>query len=442
MKTVLTIAGYDPSSGAGITHDMDVFQSFGLHGVSAPTCIIVQGPKGVEHLHPLPINQFRQIVRKAETELSLHGVKIGVVCDEAYVMEIESFLKKKKSIPVVIDTVFAAKNGVKLITGAAMKALTERLFPLAAVVTPNIDEASIICGKTVRTVQDMKKAAKHILALGAGSVIVKGGHLKGDPTDVLYDGNDFTLWNRKRTERVVHGTGCLFSSLIASLLVLGYKLREAFIEAEKEMEKMLTDSYAISKSGYFYTSMGIGRSLDAERWNVIRTLQETGEQLCTFNPVELIPEVQMNFGYAVKGATQVSDVAAFPGRIGKHKEKIIIKSGPLFNASSHVARMILACMHYYPEMRACVNVRYHDAFIHNAKTAKMKVLMVSRIKEPGNIRKKEGKSLDFLVDKALRGTSEPPDIIYDKGSSGKEPMIRIFARNPEELLKKMEIIRL
>ncbi len=441
MKSILTIAGYDPSSGAGITSDMNTFFSLGLHGFSAPTCTVIQGPQGVEQVYPTPLKHFKEILDTIGKGDSLRGVKIGVVCDEPYIGETASFLKKKKGIPLIIDTVFAAKNGVQLITEKGISALTKSLFPAATFVTPNLTEASRLCGKTIKTISDMKEAARLIKKLGPQAVVIKGGHLKGNPIDIFYDGKEFLSREKKRIDREVHGTGCTFSSLIASFLVLGYAPKDAFFSTEEAMEDMIKASYRIDKDGYFYMSAGIMKSIQAARWQVIHGLREAKERLLTLNPVELIPEVQMNLGYAIEGAVGTEDVAAFPGRIGKHRGRIQIKAEPFFGSSSHVASMVLTYMHSYPRMRACANVRYDEAIVKKAKAAKMDVAFYDRMKELTGTKGKEGKGLDGIVEGALKKAKRPLDIIYDKGGPGKEPMIRIFAKNPEELIQRMEIIR-
>jgi hydroxymethylpyrimidine kinase/phosphomethylpyrimidine kinase len=256
MRNILTIAGYDPSSGAGIVRDMDTFFSLGIHGLSIPTCTVVQGPQGVTGVYRTPMKEFRELIALIGRGLPLHGVKVGVGCDASYIREIAELLENR-NIPLVIDPVMAAKNGTKLVTESGLKTLIKRLFPLATVVTPNIDEASRLSGVQITTIDDMKEAARSIFKTGPKAVIIKGGHLKGNPVDVLYDGIEFSQWKKKRINRVVHGTGCSFSSLIVSFLVLGYTLKDAFFASEDVVEEALKASYRIDKKGYFYMSTGI-----------------------------------------------------------------------------------------------------------------------------------------------------------------------------------------
>lgn len=264
MKNILTIAGFDPSSGAGIVRDVDTFFSLGIHGLSAPTCTVIQGPKGVTGVYRTPNKQFKEMIGLLGEDLPIHGVKTGVICDSAYVREIAGLIRRK-DIPLVIDPVMAAKNGTELLSKSGIRALIELLFPLATVVTPNVPEASRLCGKQIKTIEDMAETARSIIQKGPQAVIIKGGHLRGDPIDIFYDGIEFAQWKKKRINREVHGTGCSFSAFIVSFLVLGYSLKEAFFGSEEMMEASLKESYRIDKKGYFYMSTGIVNHLKLTR---------------------------------------------------------------------------------------------------------------------------------------------------------------------------------
>jgi hydroxymethylpyrimidine kinase / phosphomethylpyrimidine kinase / thiamine-phosphate diphosphorylase len=440
-KKILTIAGYDPSNGAGITKDLDVFSALGLHGISVPTCIVLQGPQGVQDVYPIPYTQFFEMMDMVKKTSPVDGIKIGVVWNEAYVERIASLLNRFDKPSLVVDPVIVSKNGTRLLSDKGLKNLIEQIFPMADVVTPNLPEASIIIGKEVKTLEDMEACAKKIFDMGPGAVVIKGGHLTGEPIDLLFDGKEFTSWKKHRIDREVHGTGCTFSSLITAFLVHGYDKKEAFIASEKVMEELLEDSYRIDIDGYFYTSSGVFNSRSSERWGVLQTMKEAGEMLCRLNIIELIPAVQMNMVYAIRNARGIEDIAAFPGRISINNGKILIKGEPAFGASSYTARSVLTCMKYYPHVRSCVSLRYDRVMIERAHESNMNVLFFDRKNQPESVKETEGKSLDFITEEALKGEHVPPDIIYDLGDMGKEPIIRLFAKDPIELIKKMETIR-
>jgi hydroxymethylpyrimidine/phosphomethylpyrimidine kinase len=204
---------------------------------------------------------------------------------------------------------------------------------------------------------------------------------------------------------------------------------------------MFNKTYQIGPEGYFYTSLTLLKTESAGRWDVITALKKAAERFTLLNMVELIPEVQMNIGYAVSNPKGTEDVAAYPGRIGRCQGRVVTKGEPQFGASSHVARMILSCMKHFPFVRACANIRYSKEVLDRAEDKGMGIIFMDGPEEPKSLKEMEKTGLDLLVTKALEGATTPPDIIYDLAPIGKEPMIRLFARDPEELLHKMEMIR-
>ncbi|MHB8109949.1 MAG: bifunctional hydroxymethylpyrimidine kinase/phosphomethylpyrimidine kinase [Syntrophorhabdaceae bacterium] len=255
MKSLLTIAGFDASSGAGVIRDTDTFFSFGFHGIAVPTCTVVQGPGGVSRIEPGAPDLFHDTLRAATHAVRIAAVKIGVLCDEAHVKDTADFLTKRRNVPLIIDPVFAAKNDVPLISDAGRRACLDLLFKKAFIVTPNTDEASSITGIKVTTVRAAKKAAEKIkLSFGPKVVIVKGGHLEGDPVDVLFDGKEFLTHKKKKIPRIVHGTGCSFSSILTCFIASGYGTKDAFRATEDYLERLLKLSYRIDAKGYYYIS--------------------------------------------------------------------------------------------------------------------------------------------------------------------------------------------
>jgi hydroxymethylpyrimidine kinase / phosphomethylpyrimidine kinase / thiamine-phosphate diphosphorylase len=442
MKNLLTIAGHDPSSGAGITKDLEIFSALQCHPLTAPTALVIQGPKGVRDVYPVPPDRLGLMLRTIAEEVRVDGVKIGVACDVHQVVVIADFLKSQKGVPVVLDPVLSAKNGHVLLSKEGLKALMEQILPLTSLITPNTEEATILTGSDIIDRETMKAAGQALRQLGVRTVLVKGGHVSGEPTDLLLDEEDRALWwQRRRINRTIHGTGCTLSSLVLAFLSNGLPLGQAFRQAERTIDEMLNNSYQIGPEGYFYTSLTLLKSQSAERWDVIAALKKAMERFILLNMVELIPEVQMNIGYAVPNPKGAEDIAAYPGRIGRCQGGVVTKGEPQFGASSHVARMILSCMKCFPFVRACANIRYSEEALDRAKEKGMGMVFADHQEEPDSLKGVDEGGFDSLVTKALESATTPPDIIYDLGCRGKEPMIRLFARDPEELLHKMEMIR-
>lgn len=254
MKSLVSIAGFDASSGAGVVRDADTFFSFGFHGIAVPTCTVVQGPGGVERVEASSEDLFRDTLRRATAGVAVKGVKIGVLCDAPHVRMTARFLAKRKGMPVVLDPVLAAKNGIPLISDEGRAACIDSLFEKVTVITPNAEEASAITGIKVGTVKAARKAAERIHSLGPGAVIIKGGHLEGDPVDVLFDGREYLLYRKTRLPRLIHGTGCSFSSALVCFLATGYPLADAFMATQGYLERLFELSYRIDRKGYFYVS--------------------------------------------------------------------------------------------------------------------------------------------------------------------------------------------
>jgi hydroxymethylpyrimidine kinase/phosphomethylpyrimidine kinase len=249
---VLTVAGHDLSNGAGITKDLEVFSSLGLRGLSVPTCFVVQGPDGVSGVTPVADEIFGRMLDRVSADFPLKGVKIGVVPDGNHGALLADFLHRHQGIFVVLDPVIAAKNGMRLINEDGMEVLEERLLPLATCITPNLDEAEELLGRSIDNLESMEKAAKALRKRGAANVVIKGGHLAGEPVDLLFDGQAVHTFSRKRVGKTVHGTGCLFSSALLSFLVLGYPIREAVALTGRNMEEWIKGSAQFLEKGYYY----------------------------------------------------------------------------------------------------------------------------------------------------------------------------------------------
>jgi hydroxymethylpyrimidine kinase/phosphomethylpyrimidine kinase len=252
MKSLLTIAGHDLSHGAGITKDLEMFSSLGFHAITVPTSFVVQGPKGVTGIHPVPRSVFSAMLARVDADFSVSGIKVGVVAHEGHAEKVAAFAATRRGVPFVLDPVIASKNGKALTTEEGVRALVEKVLPLVTCITPNLDEAERLVEMPVRDVKGMERAAGRIMEMGPKAVVLKGGHLEGEIVDVLYDGRKATTYRRKRVEKVVHGTGCMFSSSLLAFLALGHPLKEAFLQTEELMGTLFDESRQVGRGGYWY----------------------------------------------------------------------------------------------------------------------------------------------------------------------------------------------
>jgi hydroxymethylpyrimidine/phosphomethylpyrimidine kinase len=227
---VLSIAGSDSAGGAGIQADLKTIGALGCFGMTAITALTAQNTLGVRAIHAVPLQMLTDQIDAVVEDIGVDAVKIGMLHSADTVRTVAGALVRHGLGKVVLDPVMIATSGAKLIDDAAIEVLVRELFPLAAVVTPNLDEAALLAGHPLQGEADMEAAARQLLERGANAVLVKGGHLAGvTVSDLLLARGAPPLWMRapRIASGNTHGTGCTLSSAIASHLALGADLGEA-----------------------------------------------------------------------------------------------------------------------------------------------------------------------------------------------------------------------
>ena len=228
--TVLTIAGSDSGGGAGIQADLKTIAALGAYGTSAITALTAQNTLGVKAIHAVPAEFLEQQLDAVFEDITVDAVKIGMINTIEVAKVVATVLKRYQPAFVVFDPVMVSTSGAKLIQEETVEVLWTELFPIVDLITPNIDEAEILTGRKIRSVDEMKEACVQMLDRGCKSVLLKGGHLIGP---VLYDvlaqeqQEVLTLQSDYIESKNVHGTGCTLSAAIASYMALGYDLQNA-----------------------------------------------------------------------------------------------------------------------------------------------------------------------------------------------------------------------
>src|SRR6185436_10455681 len=236
MAIALTIAGSDPSGGAGIQADLKTFAAFDVYGASAITAITVQSTRGVESVTPLEADLVAAQIEEIAGDLAIDATKIGMLATAAIVEAVAATIKELELPLVVVDPVLVSTSGTRLLDDDGVRALCMELMPLARVVTPNVPEAEALTGLRLDSLAAVRDAARRLHKIGAAAVIVTGGHGEWEPdvVDLLFDGHQF---HELRTSRVrgrqTHGTGCTFASAVAAGLALGQSLPEAAARAQQ-----------------------------------------------------------------------------------------------------------------------------------------------------------------------------------------------------------------
>lgn len=235
LPTALSIAGSDPSGGAGLQADLKTMTVHGVYGMTAVTALTVQNTCGVQAVYPVTPEQLREQLDAVFTDIVPDAVKIGMLFSAQLMQVTAERLRFYSARQVVLDPVMVSTSGHRLMCREAEETLVRELFPLAALITPNLPEAETLLGSSVETAADMEEAAAALSRLGGGiPVLLKGGHLKGEADDLLYCKENGALWLKsKRIDNPnTHGTGCTLSSAIASNLALGFPLAEAVQRAK------------------------------------------------------------------------------------------------------------------------------------------------------------------------------------------------------------------
>lgn len=252
---VLTIAGSDSGGGAGIQADLKTMAALGCYGMSAITALTAQNTQGVSAIHAAPAEFLSAQIDAVLSDIGAQGVKIGMLHSAEIVHTVAQAIDRHKLFNIVLDPVMVSATGARLIEPSAAEAIVRELFPRAAIITPNIDEAALLLHKPVNSVADLAPAARALLDLGVGAVLLKGGHLRGDEVhDVLAlnNGSGEPVFHEMRAQRIdtqnLHGAGCTLSSAIAAHMALGLSLTQS-VEAARAYVRQALISGAGVRTG-------------------------------------------------------------------------------------------------------------------------------------------------------------------------------------------------
>ena len=245
---LLTIAGFDPSCGAGVAADLKTFAAHNCYGVAAVTALTVQSTQGVISVHATPSATLRAQLDALVEDVAIAGVKIGMLTNRGNASAVSEFLDKHKFTHVVLDPVFRPTAGdADLLDTSGLKFVRDELLKRVSVITPNLPEAEFLTGMEVKDLPTMKAAGQKLIEMGARAVVVTGGHLE-KPIDVFCVGTEVETFGGDHVKSPnTHGSGCTFSSAILAQLACGQQLREAVILAKAYVTKAIEKSYQIGK---------------------------------------------------------------------------------------------------------------------------------------------------------------------------------------------------
>jgi hydroxymethylpyrimidine/phosphomethylpyrimidine kinase len=248
IPKALTIAGSDSGGGAGIQADLKTFSAFRVFGMSVITAVTAQNSVGVQAVENLPPAFVAQQLRSVLADFGADAAKCGMLSTAPIIEAVAEVLREHPIEKLVVDPVMVAKSGDTLLRSDARVALVEQILPLALVVTPNLPEAEVLANVRVETRPDMEEAARRIHALGPRYVLVKGGHLKGEALDLLWNGREFTAFVAPRVDSPnTHGTGCTLSAAIAAGLSRSQALGDAIREAKAYVTQAIREGFSLGR---------------------------------------------------------------------------------------------------------------------------------------------------------------------------------------------------
>ncbi|MFX1339414.1 MAG: bifunctional hydroxymethylpyrimidine kinase/phosphomethylpyrimidine kinase [Promethearchaeota archaeon] len=460
MDFALTIAGADPSSGAGIQADIRTFDRCGVHPFSVITAITYQSATdfyGYKSLSDELDKQLDSVLRNYPVKY----IKIGMIPDVKGLEIIVHFIQKYDLI-AVLDPISISSAGERLSSEDIEHEIEKNLFPMIKILTPNISEASFysnvdLKGIRMENIDKLKEAASIILNKMYGknydeekAVIIKSG---GEDGDKIFD---LILINKKIDEGYsklfkisekrkidikgnIHGTGCVFSSAITAYLSKGKEIEESISLAEKFFNERFQDFIELPDKGKV-----LNLTFSKQKIEVINQIKEIYNYISENKKFsEIIPEVRLNISGSLPNAKDKSEIAGIEGRItiinGYPKASGDIK----FGVSDHTARLILTAKEFDNSINFVMNLKYSALLIQKIQEkTDLTTYEFIRETQPDEIKKKEHSTMQWLIREYISkiGIKEIPAIIWDTGAKGKEPMIRLFGKNSKDMIKKLQKI--
>lgn len=245
QKILLSVAGHDPTSGAGVSLDLKVFQLLDFQGMAVLTSITSQNTKSVKRVHCLPPGLLWDQYQALSEDVSFSGIKVGMVGCGKNIQIVKRILADNPNIQKVVDPVFKSSSGTWLLERESIPNYISEIRGKASLLTPNLEEASMISGVKIESLEDMRKAAKNIHSHSSIPCFIKGGHFLRQMVNLLYDGNKFHLFKKEKLKKKVHGTGCFLSSSLLAYLAKGNSLEKACLQATQLTHKAIKNAIQI-----------------------------------------------------------------------------------------------------------------------------------------------------------------------------------------------------
>mgnify|MGYP003878149183 CR=1 FL=1 len=419
----LTIAGSDSGGGAGIQADLATFRALGVHGACVLTALTAQNTRGVRGILEVPPEFVKKQLEAVREDLEVEWAKTGMLHTEG-AREVVVREARRHGLKLVVDPVRRASTGAELARGGM-----EELVAAAEVVTPNIPEAEELSGLRIRSLEEMKEAARRIAEKGAGAVLLKGGHLRGPKVfDVFYRREEIRVFEAPRLPSSFHGTGCILSAALTAELAKGREMGEAVEEAIGFLRSLLGRALRVGR-GLPVLDPVLPLREEAGRGRAVEEVWRAAQLLCSEPSfASLLPEVGTNVVMVPPGAKELSQVVGLSGRIVKVEGRPHLTGFPRLGGSEHVARLVLTASSLDPSLRAGLNLRFSPSVLRACRRLGLEVGEFRREEEPAGV-----KTMEWAVKYLVRKKGKVPRVIVDRGGRGKEAMVRLLGGTPTEV---------
>jgi hydroxymethylpyrimidine/phosphomethylpyrimidine kinase len=444
---IISIAGSDPSSGAGIQADLRAFEATGVYGCTVITAITIQTATEVKGWVPIDPDLVKDQLFTLLDNYPIPWVKCGML-PTAEIMNIIKEAKEKYHFQLIVDPILISSSGTPLMPEAVREHFKTIILPITDVLTPNANEAEILTGEKITTMPSILSVGAKFDKLGVKTVVIKGGHIdekSNQIVDYIYEEGQVELFTRTRVQEQlpIHGTGCIFSATLAAQLLLTPSVYEALQNTEHQLEHLFRDLLYIpsGKDQTQPTAAVLDPGVDAQHREVMEQVVEVYNFIKERRDyTALIPEVRTNIAICLDQAKTLQDVAAIEGRI-TIVNGFPIAAGPVkFGAANHTGRLILAAHQKDPIIHACINIKFDPQLIPLLAEQGLRAFEIQREKQPQTVRNSEKSTMHWVIEQIWEQYHMIPDIIWDCGEPEKEPMIRLFAESGKYLIEKIKLI--
>ena len=429
---LLSIGGSDPSGGAGIQSDIKTFEELKAHGLTVITAITAQNTTYFGGIQLSSQKIVKEQIRAVFSDFEINGIKISMVYNTDVIETLFQVLKNK-TIPVVIDPVIKSTTGGILLERSALLKFKKLLIPLATVITPNIFEAEILTKTKINTKIDVVKAAEKIQSLGVKNVVITGIKDQKKILDFILEESTQYWHSTSEIPNINHGSGCNHSAAITFALANKKSIKESTLFAKKYTYQSIKNAENVGK--------GIRITQNRNQDNIMKELSQAISEFINIKDIfRKIPECQTNFVFSKKNPKSIKDILGIEGRIVKTGTRIRVAGNLEYGGSKHVATALMTMNKKFPVIRSAINLKYQEEILAAGKNRKLRISKYNRREEPKTIKKKEGSSIEWGINQAIKNMVIPPDIVYHKGDFGKEPMTIIFGNTPTDVLEKIQKI--